>query len=106
GHGGRGSGDVPAGRVVPRPGTALGPGQLAAAASLGLPQLVVHPRPRVAIIPTGDEVRPAGSLLEQGEIYDAVSVPLAALVGQIGAVAGVQPPAPDRPRALMGALRR
>ncbi len=98
--------DVSVGRVVLRPGTVLGPGQLAAAASLGLPQLVVHPRPRVAIIPTGDEVRPAGSLLEQGEIYDAVSVPLAALVGQIEAVARVQPPAPDRPRALMGALRR
>src|SRR5438132_14067947 len=59
--------DVPAGRVVLRPGTVVGPGQLAAAASLGLPQLMVHPRARVAIIPTGDEVRPAGTLLEHGE---------------------------------------
>src|SRR5947209_2911415 len=98
--------DVAAGQVVLAAGTVLGPGQLAAIASLGLSHVVAHPRPRVAIVPTGDEIRPPGSRLQEGQAYDAISVPLAALVAEVGAVAALQPPAGDDPETLMSALRQ
>ena len=58
--------DLRAGDTVLEAGSVLGPGQLAAAAALGLAQVVVHPRPRVAIVPTGQEVAPPGDRWARG----------------------------------------
>ena len=96
--------DVAAGQVLVERGIVVGPGQLAAAAALGFASVFVHPRPRVAILPTGDEIQPAGSRLGPGETYDAVSVALAVLLAEAGAVPMVTPPVVDEPGALMGAL--
>jgi molybdopterin molybdotransferase len=97
--------DVSRGAVVLERGTVLGPLQLAAAAALGMAEVVVHPRPRLAVVPTGDEVRPPGAPLRAGEVYDAVSIPLVALVAELGATAHPHPVAPDDPGALEAALR-
>lgn len=97
--------DVAAGAVVVPAGTVIGPGQAAGAAACGLAAVSVHPRPRVAILPTGDEVRPAGTPLEPGQLYDAATVPLAMLVREAGGVACPAPPAPDEPAGLLEALR-
>lgn len=97
--------DIAAGREVLPAGLVLGAGQIAAAAALGLTHLDVHPRPRVAILPTGDEVRPGGTPLRPGEIHDALSAALAALVAEAGGVALPYPPAQDDPHRLEGCLR-
>jgi molybdopterin molybdotransferase len=97
--------DVSAGSVALRGGQRLGPGQLAAAAALGLAHLWVHPRPRVAIVPTGDEVQPAGTALGPGQVFDAISAPLAALIDEAGAVALPRPVAADDPQAVVRAIR-
>src|SRR6266446_6716518 len=52
--------DVRAGTVVLPAGVALRPQELGVAASLGLPQLLVRQKPRVAILSTGDEVTEPG----------------------------------------------
>jgi len=96
--------DVRDGQVVIDCGTEVGPGQLVAAAALGIDEVLVHPRPRVAILPTGDEVRTAGSRLGPGEIYDALSIALEALVTEAGGKASLQPPAPDDRAALIRML--
>ena len=96
--------DVRAGEVVLPAGMALGATQLAGAAALGLTELLVRPRPAVAIIPTGDEVRPGGARLQPGEVFDAVSVALAVLVAQAGGVPVRREPVPDDPDALLRAL--
>jgi molybdopterin molybdotransferase len=93
---------VPAGRPV----RAQDLGILAAA---GVTGLAVHARPRVAIIATGDEVvDPGTAALETGQVRDASTVALAALVREAG---GEPLPrgivADDRPaleRALAGAV--
>jgi molybdopterin molybdotransferase len=97
--------DVRAGETILDAGTVLGPGQLAAAAALGMRDLMVHPRPRVAVLPTGDEIRSPGEPLGAGQIYDAVSAPLALLIREVGALALPFGPAPDEPRALAAAVR-
>ncbi|MEY2620577.1 MAG: hypothetical protein RIT26_397, partial [Pseudomonadota bacterium] len=54
--------DITRGRTVLTRGTRLRPAELGLAASLGLAQLLVAPRPRVALFSTGDELVMPGAL--------------------------------------------
>lgn len=96
--------DVQAGSTVLRAGAIVGPGQLAAAAAFGLDEIVVHPRARVAILATGDELRRAGDELASGQIYESVSAPLSALVSEAGGVPVVRPIARDEEADLERAI--
>lgn len=51
--------DVKEGESVLAAGTPVEPGSLALMAALGLQEVLVHPRPRVALVSTGDELIPA-----------------------------------------------
>jgi molybdopterin molybdotransferase len=77
--------DVRAGDVVVPAGTVLRPQELGLAASLGLPQLVVRQRPRVAVLSTGDEVAEPGTTLKPGQIFDSNRFSLWGLVAAAGA---------------------
>jgi molybdopterin molybdotransferase len=77
--------DVRTGDVVLPAGTRLGPGHLALAAAANVAELEVHPRPRVTVVSTGDELVVPGSPLEHGQIVDSNSVMLRALVEAAGA---------------------
>lgn len=82
------------GDVVLEAGTRLLPDEIALAASCGLRDIPVFPRPTVAILPTGDELydAPAGntsgpsSVIGANQIYDSNSYSLAALVQHAGAI--------------------
>lgn len=81
--------DVRTGDRVLLAGTHLGPGHLALAAAANVPELSVHPRARVAVVSTGDELVAPGSALEHGQIVDSNHVMICALVEAAGAeVAG------------------
>lgn len=97
--------DVAAGELVLAPGSRLRPVDVAAAASAGAVDLLVHRRPRVAVLPTGDEVRPIGSATGPGEILDTNSLMLAAQARELGCEAVVLPIEPDDPVRLAAALR-
>ncbi|GAA4392532.1 molybdopterin molybdotransferase MoeA [Ornithinibacter aureus] len=77
--------DITAGSVVLRAGTRLTPGHLAIAAAANLAELPVHPRPRVTVVSTGDELVAPGSALAHGQIVDSNHVMLRALVEAAGA---------------------
>jgi len=51
---------------------------------LGITQLMVYPRPRVGVLVTGAEIVEPGRPLRAGQIYDANSYTLCALVKQAG----------------------
>ena len=75
----RGAGeDLEAGDEVLAAGTVLDPGALGLVAAAGRPTVRVVRRPRVAIAATGDELRPAGSELGRGQIYESNGTFLAA----------------------------
>ena len=59
-------------------GVRLRPGTIGRASQAGIAEVSVHPRPSVAVLVTGSEVRPAGEPLELGELYDANAPILAA----------------------------
>jgi molybdopterin molybdotransferase len=91
---------VPAGRPL----RAQDLGMLAAA---GVTAVAVHARPRVTILSTGDEVVPPGTAaLRPGQVRDATSVALAALVAAAGGdpvPGGIIPDDPDRLEAALRA---
>jgi len=62
----------------------LGPAQVAAAAAAGCGRLLVHRRPRVAVLSTGSELVPPGHALRLGQIPDSNSYLLAAAVREAG----------------------
>src|SRR6266536_1832757 len=70
--------DVAAGGLVVDAGTRLGPAQIGALAAVGVTEVVCACRPRVSVLTTGTELRPAGSPLGPGEIYESNGVMLGA----------------------------
>ncbi len=65
--------------------TELTPAHLGVLASLGRTHARVHPRPRVGVLSTGDEVVPPGEALAPGQVHDVNSTLLAVLCEAAGA---------------------
>jgi molybdopterin molybdotransferase len=99
----RGS-DVARGRVAIAAGTPLDPGRIALAAALGRAELPVHRRPRVAILPTGDEIVAVGRTPRPGQIVETNGHALLAAARDAGAEPLLLPIAPDDPAKLRRAL--
>ncbi|MGB2029360.1 MAG: gephyrin-like molybdotransferase Glp [Candidatus Poseidoniaceae archaeon] len=72
------------GTVGLRAGVHLTPAKVGLCATMGHPTVPVVKRLRVAIIPTGDELRPAGEPLRHGEVYESNSHGLVGLVRTMG----------------------
>ena len=75
--------DVAVGDVVLEAGTVLTPGHLGVLANQGLVEVTVHPRPRIGVLSTGDELAGPGPLAP-GQIRDANRHTLLALVQREG----------------------
>jgi len=92
------------GAVAVPAGTLLDPGTLGLVAALGHGEVAVVRRPRVAILPTGDELVPFGAPLGPGKIYESNSHALAAAVVEAGGEPVLLPVARDDARALARGL--
>ena len=77
--------DVRAGQIVLPAGSVLRPQEIGVAASLGLAQIYVRQKPRVAVLSTGDEVAEPGSSRKPGQIYDSNRFSLCGLLEASGA---------------------
>ncbi len=96
--------DVRAGTVVLPRGCVLRPQELGLVASLGLPDVWAHARPRVALLSTGDEVVEPGLPRKPGQIYDANRFSLLGLVEAAGGASldlGIVPDIRDVLRARL-----
>jgi molybdopterin molybdotransferase len=96
--------DLRAGQTAVAAGRVLGPAELGLLASLGVAEVTVSARPRVAFLSTGDELRSPGEPLGEGQIYDSNRDTLFGMLTR----AGVEPldlgVVPDNPDALRTAL--
>ena len=75
--------DVQPGDAVVSPGTVLAPGHLGVLESVGVDRVMVHRRPRVGVLSTGDELVASGPLA-RGQIRDSNRPTLLALVREAG----------------------
>ena len=73
---------------------------LAAAAAAGATDLLVRRRPRISVLPTGDEVRPIGTQTGAGEILDTNSLMLAVQAREADCEAQCLPIEPDDPAGI------
>jgi putative molybdopterin biosynthesis protein len=96
--------DVSATELLLPEGHRLRPVDVAAAGAAGLTELVVRRRPRVAIVPTGDEIRPLGAPLHRGEIPDTNSLMLAGQAREAGCETVTHAIVPDDPDRIAAAL--
>ncbi|MGB9376397.1 MAG: gephyrin-like molybdotransferase Glp [Mycobacteriales bacterium] len=96
--------DLAAGAVVARRGNILHSAQLALLAAVGRNHALVHPKPRVVVLSTGDEVVEPGQPPRPGQIYDANGYALTAAVTEAGGHAyraGIAPDDSDRLVAIL-----
>ena len=96
--------DIRQGQQVLHEGTTLTPGRVGAAAALGLSEVAVYARPRVALLSTGNEIVEPGERLEPGQIYDINRFTLAAVVAAHGGEPVAYRTAHDSIEALSDAL--
>lgn len=76
--------DVTAGQTILEAGTRLNPYHLGLLAGVGVTQISVHKKPRVAILSTGDEIIPANQKPAPGQIRDINGVALGGLIQRLG----------------------
>jgi len=92
--------DLRAGERVLPAGVQLGAAEIGLAAALGLAELPVGRRPRVALMSTGDELVEVGERPGQGQIPDSNRWALLAALREAGAEVRLLGIGPDEPEAL------
>lgn len=102
----RAGSDIAAGSEILPAGQRLRPQDTALAASVGIAQLPVFRRLRVAVLFTGDELRMPGEPLPPGAIYNANRFLLTALLERLGCEVRDHGQVPDDFAATRAALRK
>jgi molybdopterin molybdotransferase len=97
--------DMQPGDVVLEAGRRIGGPELAVLATLGITEVPVYRRPRVAIISSGDELVEAGMKPGRGQVRDSNRWALAGSLIALGCVPVQRPVALDTPAALATAVR-
>ncbi len=98
--------DLASGKAALAAGTYLRPAELGLAASLGIAELTVRRRPRVAFFSTGDELRPVGQPLGNGEVYDSNRYTLWGMLARLGCEAIDLGVVRDEPALIEAAFRK
>jgi molybdopterin molybdotransferase len=76
--------DLKIGLPVLRPGKLLRPAEIGLIASLGMGEVAVRRRLRVAFFSTGDELASIGTALREGEVYDSNRYTLHGMLSRLG----------------------
>ncbi len=77
--------DIKKGVLVAKAGTRLNPYHIGLAAALGYTALKVSEKPRIAILPTGNELAELGSERAANQIYDSNKIMVSTMCQELGA---------------------
>jgi molybdopterin molybdotransferase len=89
-----------------RSGKQIGPADLGLIASLGIGEVAVKRRLRVAFFATGDELASIGAPLKEGEVYDSNRYTLHGMLARLGVEITDLGVVRDDPKLLEAAFRR
>ena len=98
--------DLKTGVPVLAPGALLRPADLGLLASLGIGEVRVKRRLRVAFFSTGDELASIGAPLKEGEVYDSNRYTLHGMLARLGVEIADLGVVRDDPAALEAAFRK
>lgn len=98
--------ELRAGTPLAAAGQRITPGLLASLVNAGVHRLPVFRQPRVRLLVTGDELRPLGTALKPGEIYDSNGPLVQAVFRHWGYPAPEVEQVPDDPERVRDALSR
>jgi molybdopterin molybdotransferase len=98
------AGDIRAGEEVVPAGARLSGAHVGALAAAGVTELVCARRPRVRVLTTGTELKPPGTSLRPGEIYESNGPMLRALLAAAGADVELLPAVDDDRAAHRAAI--
>lgn len=96
--------DLQPGDPVASVGDELTPGRIGVLRSVGRVEVLAHPRPRMGVVSTGDELVDGGRPLRPGEIYDSNRATMLAMVAAAGGVPVDLGHVPDDENALQRAI--
>jgi molybdopterin molybdotransferase len=77
--------DIKKGEVFAKVGTRINPYHIGLAAALGYTQVKVAQKPKIAILPTGNELAELGTQRAANQIYDSNKVMVSAMCQELGA---------------------
>lgn len=96
--------DLKAGAVALARGQRMRPAEIGLVASLGIPEVDVYRRLRVAFFSTGDELVSVGTVLREGQIYDSNRYTIYGMLERLGCEALDMGVVPDDPQRLEDAF--
>ncbi|MDP2239284.1 MAG: molybdopterin molybdotransferase MoeA [Burkholderiales bacterium] len=76
--------DLKTGQAALKRGQLLRPAEIGLIASLGIPEVMIYRRLRVAFFSTGDELRSVGTMLAEGQIYDSNRYTIHGMLERLG----------------------
>ncbi len=97
--------DIQKGAIVFKRGQRIGAPELGVLASLGVAEVAVFRRLRVAFFSTGDELTPIGAPLPEGKIYDSNRYSLYGMLNHLGMEAMDLGAVPDVPERIENTLK-
>lgn len=98
--------DIRTGTKVLKKGTQLSPRHIGVGAALGISKLRVFEKPKVAIIPTGNEICDIRGKLAEGQVYDINSHTLMAIVLENGGIPVKLDIIPDDRKKIETAIKK
>lgn len=94
------------GETILEPGCAIEPATISLLATVGMTEVRVYRKPRVAIVATGDELVPVGHSPAPHQIRNSNAHSLAAQVVRAGGTPVILPAAPDEVRSTRAIIER
>ena len=97
--------DLKTGQIALKRGTLLRPAEIGMIASLGIGEIAVYRKLRVAYFSTGDELRSIGTTLGAGQIYDSNRYTIQGMLARLGCESIDMGVVRDDPKLLEQAFR-
>jgi molybdenum cofactor synthesis domain-containing protein len=98
--------DILKGTIMLQKGEVINPSKVGVLSSLGLSEVLVYAKPKVVIIPTGDEIDEIGTELKKGHVYNSNSYTLFCLAQENGAEPHRMDIVGDTPKAIEDAIKK
>jgi len=98
--------DIRKGESVVKTGELLTPAKIGAIAAIGRDHIKIYCRPKVVVMPTGDEIIKPGKKIGPGQVYDVNTFTLSSAIKTFGGQVIVKPIVEDSKQSILKAIKK